>query len=98
LRSLQSGAAQADAHDSQVLAALQTVQRAAYEEALRSVRTGTALDACARAYVPLSTGAAVFDRLLCGGLRRGEVTELSGPPASGKTQARAAWLRRPHAN
>lgn len=30
-----------------------------------------------------------MDTLLAGGLRRGEVVELSGPPASGKTQARA---------
>ena len=36
----------------------------------------------------LSTGAACLDELLEGGLRRGEVVELSGPPASGKTQAR----------
>jgi RAD51-like protein 3 len=32
-----------------------------------------------------------MDTLLAGGLRRGEVVELSGPPASGKTQ-----VRRPH--
>lgn len=36
----------------------------------------------------LSTSAACLDQLLDGGLRRGEVVELSGPPASGKTQAR----------
>jgi hypothetical protein len=30
-----------------------------------------------------------IDALLCGGLRPGELVELSGPPSSGKTQARA---------
>jgi len=29
-----------------------------------------------------------IDTLLCGGLRPGEAVELSGPPSSGKTQAR----------
>ena len=35
-----------------------------------------------------------MDTLLAGGLRRGEVVELSGPPASGKTQA---WRPQPGA-
>jgi len=38
------------------------------------------------------TGSAAFDSLLCGGLRRGEVVELCGAPASGKTQVRLRAL------
>ena len=49
---------------------------------------GAQLDGLARAPPPLPTGAPAFDALLVGGLRRGEVTELSGAPASGKTQVR----------
>jgi predicted ATP-dependent serine protease len=55
--------------------------------------SGAKLDQLARAPF-LPTGAPAFDTLLAGGLRRGEVTELTGAPASGKTQVRrrqSAW-------
>ena len=79
--------------DEEQRAALAVVKRAAYETSLRSCSTGCELDRRARAFSPLSTGSAVFDSLLCGGLRRGEVVELSGAPASGKTQARCPTAR-----
>ena len=43
----------------------------------------------------VATGCAAVDALLRGGFRAGDVSEVEGPTASGKTQLLAAAARRP---
>lgn len=58
----------------------------ALQQLLPHIVNGVQLELCARADVPLFSGSSTVDALLFGGLRRGEVVEVSGPPAVGKTQ------------